>query len=378
MTRRDFVKSAVMAGAAIGMAGTYIRAQDSSIGSFQSLKYLERRWDSTGRKLAFSAKTKEEWQVWRQETVGKLKELTGYVTMQKSPLNPKITEEVDCGDYVRQRVELQTEPEVIMPVYVLIPKNTKPPYPPVVNPHGHGSGGKYSPAGRRDIPAIAKAIKQYNYDYGVQYARAGFISFCPDARGFGERQEDIVKKQGNILTQSCLYINQMAYPLGQTVTGMWTWDLHRLLDYVETREDCRKGKIGCAGLSGGGLQTLWASALDERIGCAVISGYMYGYKESLLDMHGNCSCNYVPHLWENVDMGDIGALIAPRPVLVETGTRDPLNGASGLANVKSQIEIIRNAFRLLSAEDKVKHDIFEGEHLWHGVEAIPWMKKWIV
>ena len=41
---------------------------------------------------------------------------------------------------------------------------------------------------------------------------------------------------------------------------------------------------------------------------------------------GNCSCNYVPHLFEHVDMGDVGALIAPRPLLVETGTHDDLNG----------------------------------------------------
>jgi hypothetical protein len=169
----------------------------------------------------------------------------------------------------------------------------------------------------------------------------------------------------------------MAYPLGQTVTGMWTWDLHRLIDYIQSRPDCRANQIGCAGLSGGGLQTLWATALDERIRCAVISGYLYGYKESLLDAHTNCSCNYVPHLYEYVDMGDIAALIAPRPLLVETGSKDPLNGASGLDNVYSQMDIIRAAYRLLGAESRLAHDVFEGDHRWHGVQAIPWMKQFL-
>ena len=113
--------------------------------------------------------------------------------------------------------------------------------------------------------------------------------------------------------------------------------------------------MGCAGLSGGGLQTLWAAALDKRIRCAVISGYMYGYKESLLDMPGNCYCNYVPHLYEYMDMGDIAALIAPRPLLIETGNRDPLNGASGLANVRTQVDTIRRAYRTLEAEDRLYH-----------------------
>lgn len=73
-------------------------------------------------------------------------------------------------------------------------------------------------------------------------------------------------------------------------------------------------------------------------------------------------------------MGDIAALIAPRPLLVETGTRDELNGASGVDNVLSQIHIIRKAYHLLGSEDLLKHDIFEGEHRWNGVEAIPWMQ----
>ena len=77
-------------------------------------------------------------------------------------------------------------------------------------------------------------------------------------------------------------LNHMAMPLGQTVTGMWTWDLMRLIDHVETRPECDASRIGCAGLSGGGLRTLWLAALDERIRCAVVSGYFYRYRESLL------------------------------------------------------------------------------------------------
>ena len=53
------------------------------------------------------------------------------------------------------------------------------------------------------------------------------------------------------------------------------------------------------------------TALDDRVKCAVVSGYFYGYKQSLLEQHQNCSCNYVPRLYEHVDMGDVGALIAP-------------------------------------------------------------------
>ena len=348
---------------------------DKNSTAYQSHTYFQKRWDQTGRKLAFTSSTRTERTTWRRRLIRTLKKISGYDTMQPADLQPRITEEVPCDGYLRQRVEIQTERGVVMPMYALIPTSGTPPYPVIIAPHGHGSGGKNAPAGVRDDPLVVGAIEQYNYEYGVRFAQAGFLTICPDARGFGERRENA--QMHDILSSSCRELNNMAYPLGQTVTGMWTWDLHRLVDYIETRDDCDASRIGCAGLSGGGLQTLWATALDTRIHCAIVSGYMYGYKESLLDLHQNCSCNYVPQLYEHVDMGDIAALISPRPLLIESGDNDPLNGASGLGNVESQLAIIRRAYALMAAEDKIQHAVFEGVHRWGGAEAVPWMKKWL-
>jgi hypothetical protein len=85
----------------------------------------------------------------------------------------------------------------------------------------------------------------------------------------------------------------------------------------------------------------------------------------------------VPHLWENFDMGDLGAMIAPRPLMIETGDQDSLNGANGMKNVRSQMKIAGKAYTLLKATDHLGHSIFPGQHRWNGVEAIPWMKRWL-
>jgi hypothetical protein len=127
-------------------------------------------------------------------------------------------------------------------------------------------------------------------------------------------------------------------------------------------------------LSGGGLQALWAGAFDDRIQAAVVSGYFYGYKESLLEMY-NCSCNYIPHLYEYADIGDIAATLAPRPLLIETGDKDALNGASGLKNVVSQVAVTRRAYKLLGAGEHLVHDVFAAGHRWHGELAIPFMQR---
>ena len=337
------------------------------------LPYMLKRFDRVGRSMAFGATTPAQWRAWRSRLRRKLKELTGYDTMQRAPLKPRVSERVEDDGLVRERVEIQTEPGVVMPLYVLRRSDLSGPLPAVICPHGHGGGGKVAVAGVRQTPQVARAIEEFNFDYGVQFARAGLIAFCPDARGFGERRERGV----DLMASSCQWLNRMGYPLGQTVTGMWAWDLHRLIDYVQQRADCRPGGVGCAGLSGGGLQALWASALDDRVRCAVVSGYLYGYKQSLLEMYGNCSCNYVPQLYQFVDMGDIAALIAPRPLLVETGDKDPLNGRSGVRNAKSQVAIARRAYRLLGAPNALRHDVFAGAHRWHGVEAVPWMARWM-
>lgn len=337
------------------------------------LPYMSNRWDTRARKMAYSATGLDSHREWKTRLIQELKLITGFDTMLKCSMRPRVTNVDTFDKYTRQHVIIDTEPGISMPFFVLIPSIGTPPFPVVLAPHGHGSGGKLSPAGCTENPEIAEAVQKYNYNYAEKFAQEGFITLCPDARGFGERREPGIE----LLDSSCEPINKMAIPLGQTITGMWIWDLMRLIDYAETRSDCDINRLACAGLSGGGLQTLWTTAFDQRIKCAIVSGYFYGYKESLLVLHNNCWCNYVPNLYETVDMGDLGALIAPRALMIETGDSDSLNGNSGLRNVISQVNITKKAYYLTEAEDSLKHVIFEGEHRWDGTHAISWLKQWL-
>jgi dienelactone hydrolase len=344
--------------------------------------YLLERFDRQGRQAGLPAElTLEQFQQWqtrlREALAGKL----GLATFQNCPLQPSYGPLESFEDYFSQRVEISTEPGIRMPFYVLTPADlrTGERRPAILALHGHGGGGKESVAGRREVPAIAEKISVYNYDYGLKLVKAGYVVFCPDARGFGERRE--LNEQGDgpdqILNSSCRVINNMALPLGQTLAGMMTWDLMRLLDYVATRPDCDPDRLGWVGLSGGGLQTLWLSVFDRRVKVGVVSGYFYGYKDALLRLNANCSCNYIPGLWQLVDMGDIAALICPRPLLIESGLRDPLNGERGLANVKEQLAITSQAYRLSGCEERLYHSVFDGPHTYNGQDVIPWFNRWL-
>ena len=317
----------------------------------------------------------EEYLNWKIEVRAVLREITGMSKLSKIPLLPKKLGETREEDHIREKWVIQTCPDVWMPFYVLTPLDKKDKMPCVIATHGHDCGGKLAVAHRTDIPAVKDKIEKYNYTYGIELVRRGFVVFCPDARGFGERREPCgqSERESDYVGSTCSVLNNVAICLGLSLTGLWIWDLMCLVDYVATRDECDFASLSCAGLSGGGLQCLWLSALDDRIQRAVVSGYFYGYRDSLLDMPENCSCNYVPGLWAEVDMGDLGALIAPRPLLVESGDEDVLNGARGVINTVEQVEIARVAYRLCDAEENLRHHVFNNEHMWCGEEAYPFL-----
>ena len=345
---------------------------------FTSEASLRQRFQTVGGGLRFQATPQSQWQIWRQALRSKISELQGLHRLVPTAPNPRITETVACDGYQRQRVEIDTEPGVTMPLYVLIPDGLTGTAPGLLAPHGHASGGKYAVAGIRGLdPGVDQTIDQHNYDYGVQAVRRGYVVFCPDARGFGERRESFSQGAEQMLNSSCHQLAHMALPLGLTVAGMWTWDLMVLLDYMQTRPEVQGQKLGAIGLSGGGLQNLWLAALDERIACTVISGYYYGVADSLLHLSNNCDCNYIPHMWEQADLGDVGALIAPRPLLIEAARQDGLNGPRGIVNVEDQVAITQGAYDLLGVPDHLATDYFDGGHVWHGTVAFDWLDRWL-
>lgn len=334
---------------------------------YGSLPGMLAKFDRYARQDAFRGSTAEELQRWQETARDTLWELIGRRYMENCPLNPKRLERVRLENgIVREKVLLQTEALVWMPVYILLPPEASGDC--VICLPGHQGGGKYSVAGCYDIPAVKEKIDLFHYDYGMQLAKRGFVALCPDCRGFGERRDEALRRQEDekaFLTGTCFHLSHMAEALGETVIGMLVWDAGRLIDYVYERGEWNTETLGMVGFSGGGMQTLWTAALDERVKRAVISGYLYGYKDSLLRLNGNCSCNYVPHLWEHFDMGDIAALIAPRPLAVQSCREDHLNGFRGLDNVLEQLETVRRAYRLYGVEKYPFHDIREGGHCWH-------------
>jgi hypothetical protein len=71
---------------------------------------------------------------------------------------------------------------------------------------------------------------------------------------------------------------------------------------------------------------------------------------------------------------DLGALIAPRPLLIETGIEDYL---FPVAAATESVRRTRIVYARGDASERLVHDVFEGEHQWHGTEAMPFLARWL-
>ena len=90
--------------------------------------------------------------------------------------------------------------------------------------------------------------------------------------------------------------------------------------------------------------------------------------------HLHCACNFVPGILRYAEMADLAGLIAPRPLLIESGTHDPIFPVEA---TEQALEALRPIYTVFDARERLDADIFEGPHRWNGVKAYPWLDHWL-
>src|SRR5207247_1533877 len=127
-------------------------------------------------------------------------------------------------------------------------------------------------------------------------------------------------------------VGRTIYAAGFTWPGVMFWDDIRTVDYLLTRPEVDKKRIGCVGLSVGGLRSCHLAALDHRIKAAVVVGWMASYPAQLKDhiVHTIGFTKLVPGLMRYLDYPDVAALAMPAALLVINGSRDALFDLEGV------------------------------------------------
>ncbi|MBL7043857.1 MAG: acetylxylan esterase [Pirellulaceae bacterium] len=314
--------------------------------------------------MLYQGNSAQECRSWQDTFSGKLAELLGDST---PPKKWHATEEsrADCGDHVRYELLLEAEGVPSVPVYLLIPRKlaTGQRVPGVLCIHGHGSYGNDPVAGRTDLEGVPKDIERFKYDYGLQFVRRGYVVAAPCMIPFG-RRVDRPSYGGN---DPCAVTFVRMQAMGQLPIVANLRDLRWSIDLLQSRPEVDAERIGCAGLSYGGRMTMMASAIDQRIKVAAVSGALNLLQERMTLRH-SCGSQMIPGLLKYGDYSEIGSLIAPRPCVWETGSTDALIVPKWDEVFRSRL---RRAYASLEAADKLHFDKFEGGHSWSGRIAYP-------
>jgi dienelactone hydrolase len=343
-------------------------------------RWVERTYARQVRPLRFQAETLDEWRDWQRRLREKVLELSGLIPPPEAcDLAPEVGERtvLEADGVVREKVVYQTEPEVWVPAYLLRPlAPAAERLPAVLALHGHGGRwGKGQVAGAADEHETVRAnIAHYHYDYGLQFAKRGYVVLVADARVFGERAAGWWQPGDPARGYDpCDRAGNQAALLGYALIGLTTFDDRRGIDYLQSRPDVDPERIGVAGLSLGGTRSTYVGALDDRARATVISGYLNTFGVYALGRQF-CGGQYVPGLLRWAEQPDLTALIAPRPLLIEAGLRDTTFPIEASREAHRALE---RAYRLHGAADRLWRDEFDDEHVWSGRLAYDFMDRYL-
>jgi hypothetical protein len=151
-----------------------------------------------------------------------------------------------------------------------------------------------------------------------------------------------------------------------------------LLRLLAARPEVDPRRIGCAGLSGGGMRTVYLGGLDDRIQVAVAVGFMTTWRDLVLDKNFTHTwMTYVPLLPRDLDFPEIFALRAPGPTMFQHCREDAL---FSLAEVERADEMIRAVFEAAGAPDRFQSRYYDGGHKFDRAmqaDAFAWIDRFL-
>ena len=283
--------------------------------------YLDALNQQTPRRLTMKTETKQDFLAWQDELRPAFNAALG-TRPQRGMLRTKLLEERAFPGYRRQLLEMEQAEHLVMPFYLLIPDDIAPgeKRPGVVAVPGHGTGM----ADALGIDEAGNFLEDPGYQkrFPEELCRRGFVVLVPELMGFGWRR-CLGDEEKPMNHSACHAISTALLTYGQTLAGMRVFDVMRSLDYLETLDSVDAGRLGVMGISGGGLAAAFTAMVDQRIRAVCVSGYLNTFTDSILNVF-HCVDNYLPGIMTVAELPDLAGLIAPRPLIMEAGTEDPI------------------------------------------------------
>ena len=281
--------------------------------------------------------TLDEWRKQKETIRQQLSKAWGGFPAEPCPLEPRKLGEIQRDGYRIEKIVIQTRPGVWMTANAYVPEKPGK-HPAILAVHGHWKGAKQDPV------VQARCIGP---------VKLGFFVLSVDAFGAGER--GIGKALGE-------YHGEMTgatlFPIGLPLSGLQVYENMRAVDYLQSRPEVDPAQIGITGASGGGNQSMYAGAWDERFN-AVVPVCSVGTYQSYLG-GGCCMCEVVPGALQFAEEWGVLGLTAPRGLMVVNATRDAFQFS--VAEAKKSLARVEPIFQLYDKRSSVRHAIFESAH----------------
>lgn len=294
-------------------------------------------------------RTKSTWEAQRPRIRRQLWDLLGQLPPRPKVPRIETLSREDRGEFWLEKFRFDNGAGATVPGYLLLPKQLSGKAPALLYCHWHG--GQYD-IGKDELFRTNALPEQP----GPALARRGYVVLGIDAYCFGERNGQGpggTEEKGGAGEMSASKFNLW---VGRSLWGMIVRDDLMALDYLCSRPEVDIHRIGVTGISMGATRTWWLMALDDRPKTGVAVACLTRYRDLItaegLKYHG--IYYFVPGMLNHFDTEAVVSLIAPRPMLFQTGDKDFGSPVAGIRQIETQV---RQVYRLYRAEDRFENVI---------------------
>lgn len=259
---------------------------------------------------------------------------------EKTNLNVKVVSRVKKEGYHVENIIYESLPGFFVTASLFIPDHIQKPAPAILFCSGHSSG--------------VYRLELYQLPL-LNLVKKGFIVLAIDPIGQGERLQyfDPVKGESSIgsSTKEHSYPSVQVFLTGKSIARYFIWDGIRGIDYLVSRKEVDSDRIGVHGLSGGGTQAAYISALDDRVAASAPAGYITSYRR-LLESVGvqDGEQNFYHGLSNQIDHADFIEARAPKPTLIMATTRDFFS----IQGARETFAELQGVYRIFGKPDNIK------------------------
>ena len=296
--------------------------------------------------------TLDDWKAKRDEYRRQLQEMLGLLPWpERTDLKPVITGKLEQDEFTVEKLRFQALPQLYVTANLYLPK--KP------TPDPSKEGNKPAPAilylcGHSRIikDGVSFGSKAGYQRHGAWFARNGYVCLIIDSLSLGE----IMGVHRGTYSEKMWWWNSRGY----TPAGVEAWFGIRALDYLCSRAEVDKERIGMTGRSGGGSYSWTVSALDDRVKVAAPVAGITDLQNQVVNgcVEGHCDCMFFVNTYR-WDFSQVAALIAPRPLLIGNSDKDRIFPLDGVVRLHEQV---RRIYRLYGETNHLGLLITEGPH----------------